>query len=122
MIELDLTNDELAAVSRQGFVASELRGNGMVVYKLRFRLAGRQCVRYLGTDPTRAAEVRAALALWQARRRLERRLASRMAQMRAILKSIKPRLTPFLEEAGLQFHGRVLRRPRPSARSPTCRT
>jgi 7-keto-8-aminopelargonate synthetase-like enzyme len=112
LIDLHLAASELEALSRQGFVAPEQRRSGAIVFKLRFRVAGRQMVRYVGTDPARAAAVRAALEVLQQRRRLMRRLAARTAALRALLRSIKSRLAGELAATGLQFHGRRLRRRR----------
>jgi hypothetical protein len=112
IMKLNLTPDELTALSRQGVITSQLRGRGNRVYKLRFRHLGRQQVRYLGSDVSWVAEVRAALLHWQTPRQLKRRLASRVKQTRDLLRSIRPRLGPLVAQAGLQFHGRTLRRVR----------
>jgi hypothetical protein len=112
LIALRLSASELQALSYQGFVACERRGRTASVYKLRFRINGRQCVRYVGTDPQRAAVIRAALDRLQAPLQLKRQLASHLKAAQACLRNVKPRLTPHAEEAGLRFHGHYLRRPR----------
>ena len=114
MLRLQLTAAELDALSRQGFVSSELRGNSAVIYKLRFRLAGRQRVYYLGTDLEYVAEVRDFLCALQGRRRLARRLEARNKAVRQLLRNIKPRLAQHLAESGYRLHGRALRRRRPT--------
>jgi len=116
LLGLNLTLEELQALRKEGFVAAERRGRAAVIFKLRFRLAGRQQARYLGADPQRAAAIRAALVVQQQPRRLEqnlkRRLASHIATAQAVLQSIKPRLAEHVLEAGFRFHGRRLRRSR----------
>jgi len=71
LTEVELSPEAMAAMARQGFVRAEQRGRRSVVYKLRFRLGGRQVVRYLGTDRVRAQAVQAALDTWQVKRRME---------------------------------------------------
>lgn len=110
-----LTAEQLCALRRQGFVSRECRGAGRKeIYKLRFRWQGRQQVRYLGTDPGAAAQVRAALEQWQsaARRRREAQRAARQA--RRTLRAAKRQLAPRLAEAGFAFHGLAIRRTRPT--------
>jgi hypothetical protein len=109
--ELGIPPIEVDAIQRQGFVASEQRGNKTLVYKLRFRIDGRQRVCYLGTDAGYAARVSAALRALQQQRTFEWRMGARAAELRSILRTIKPRLAPHAAASGLQFHGRRLRRP-----------
>ena len=61
MAKLGLAPGEIKALATQGFVARERRG-GRIYWKLRFRVGGRQRVRYLGSDATKAAAIRAELA------------------------------------------------------------
>jgi len=116
--QLQLSDDERQSLRRQGFVAAERRGPACVVFKLRFRIRGRQTVRYLGTDPERADEVRRALSAWQSRSRASRLLKRAERKSRQLLRSVKPRLIPAVEAAGLRFHGRQIRRPRKSITLP----
>jgi hypothetical protein len=109
-----LTAEQLWALRRQGFVSRECRGAGRKeIYKLRFRWQRRQQVRYLGSDPAVAAQVRAVLIQWQAsaRRRREAQRAARQA--RRALRDAKRRLEPRLAETGFAFHGLAIRRTRP---------
>ena len=76
---LKLGARELRALRRQGFVARERRGGGWV-YRLRFRVGGRQTTRYVGTDAAKAAEVQQSLAAWQAGRCLELELGRLVSQ------------------------------------------
>lgn len=99
-----------AALARQGFVATEHRGQG-TYYKLRFRCGGRQIVRYLhGADE--AAAVRAALQTLQQGRRRERTLRQIASAGRQLLRDAKRQLEPLVAARGWKFHGRCVRRPR----------
>ncbi len=48
LADLGLDASDLSHLSSQGFVSPEQRGN-QTYYKLRFRRAGKQVVRYIGT-------------------------------------------------------------------------
>ncbi|HUE73795.1 MAG TPA: hypothetical protein VMP01_23145 [Pirellulaceae bacterium] len=113
---LDLSADEIQSLVRQGFVSREAR-NGTNVYKLRFRHQGRQRVRSLGSNPQRAADVRAALAELQNGRKWELRSRRRIRQARQLQREIKQRLLACVTAAGFRFHGRTIRRPRSAANS-----
>lgn len=112
---LGLKTEEIAALRQQGFVACEARA-GRVIYKLRFRLRGRQRVRYLGTDPARADGVERLIQAIQSGRRFKKQLRELDHEVTEKLKNLKQRLSPFLDRAGLKFHGLAIRLPR--ARSP----
>jgi hypothetical protein len=112
LLALDLSPDAMAAIARQGFISAERRGRRSRVYKLRFRLSGRQVVRYLGTDAGHAQAIQAALDAWQAKRRMELYLRSRLIQSRAITRSCKLRLEKYVAQGGLRFHGFAIRKPR----------
>ena len=53
LADLGLTEQDYGALAQQGFVSHEYRGIAGPYYKLRFRLAGQQCTRYLGSDQPR---------------------------------------------------------------------
>jgi hypothetical protein len=109
---LDLTTEEMAALRRQGFVSQEHR-RGRVFFKLRFRLSpGRQCVRYLGSDPAVAEEVRKELLEMQMARSMNRELSKLAKEAGQKLQSSKETLAPALAEAGYHFHGLSVRRKR----------
>lgn len=112
--QLRLTLEERNSLRGQGFVTAERRGPACVIFKLRFRMQGRQRVRYLGTDPEWAAAVRRALFAWQSLQNVKRQLQRAERDSRQLLRSIKPRLIQAVEAAGLRFHGRQIRRPRKS--------
>ena len=59
---LAMSDEELRAVSRQGFLRSETRGK-KTIFRLRYRLHGRQHVRYV--SPGDAAALEAELGLLQ---------------------------------------------------------
>ena len=80
LADLGFTDAGLAALRRQGFVACECCPKGRVIYKLRFRCEGRQCVGSLGSSPQTAETVRAQLQHW---RRFARLLASALASRSA---------------------------------------
>jgi hypothetical protein len=93
-------------------VSEERRGNGTVIYKLRFRLEGLQRVRYLGTDRARAENVLQALAALQRVRDLSQRIRAACRESAKALRRGKRRLSPILEQAGYKFHGLAIRRTR----------
>lgn len=109
---LGLSRAELAALTDQGCVIAERRGASTSVFKLRFRLGGRQKTKYLGSDAAAAARIGQALAAWQAPRQRDRRLRCCAAKGRALLRDVKRRLEGSLQAAGFKFHGRAIRRPR----------
>jgi hypothetical protein len=111
-----LTPQHWDALRRQGHVAAERRARGRPVYKLRFRIPGRQIVRYLGTDPALAEEVRQELAQLQRPRRVERQLRRLRQEAATALREAKAASEPLLNARGLRYHGYALRRPRGGAR------
>jgi hypothetical protein len=109
---LDLTAEEMTALRRQGFVSQERR-HGRMFFKLRFRMpTGKQCVRYLGTDPAVAEEVQQELFEMQMVRRMNRELAKLVRKAGQKLQSSKETLGPALAKAGYHFHGLSVRRKR----------
>jgi hypothetical protein len=112
LAKLGLTLDELAALRRQGAVSREPRGRNCVVFKFRFRLAGRQRVMYLGTDAEQAEAVERELAEWQHSRHQSLEFARAHRTVARALRASKSRLEPLLEQAGYHFHGRAVRRRR----------
>src|SRR5256885_3352521 len=98
LADLGLSTAEYQALTEQGFVAAERRQhNGRVCgpyYKLRWRLNGRQKVRYLGRDHGHAERVRAALADLQRPAHLLRQVVRWLHQAREQLREIKAILQP----------------------------
>jgi hypothetical protein len=111
LAKLNLTDAQLAALRRQGFVNPERR-NGRTVYKLRLRVEGVQIVRFLGTNRQRAESLAAELRHWQSGRRRQLEAGQLRKTLRALLRRQKRQLTPLVEQAGFRFHGRHVRRPR----------
>jgi hypothetical protein len=111
--ELGLSAEEIAALRRQGFVSREQR-RGRTLFKLRYRMPpdGKQCVRYLGSDPSVAQAVRLELAQMQRVRKLDLELGKLRRRIPAGLrrrwKSAAPRLKPL----GYHFHGFMIRQVR----------
>ena len=64
--DLRLTEEERHALTQQGFVSVDKRGEARY-FKLRFRLRGTQRVCYLGNDPDVAERVCGELQLLQRR-------------------------------------------------------
>ena len=98
------------ALAQQGFVNQERRGK-RTYFKLRFRRAGRQIVRYLG-DEMRAAAVATELAAHQSDTRILQQLRLLTKAANRLLRDGKKRLQPILAANGLAFHGLAIRHPR----------
>jgi hypothetical protein len=114
---LRLPDDALNALTIQGFVSAERRGES-VYYKLRYRLYGKQRVRYLG-DVESARAVADELAVLQHDVRLRRELAALSRAGMQRLRAAKRTLQPFLEARGFHFHGQAIRQRRAARKSPT---
>jgi len=108
---LRLSPGDLQALARQGFVATEARQGRGPSYKLRWRRGGRQRVRYLGPDPGRAEQVRAALEALQRPHRIARRVAQLLGEARKRLLNVKRLLEPHADACGFRYHGYTTRRP-----------
>jgi hypothetical protein len=113
--QLNLSADKLTSLRRGGIIASELRGRTTLVYKLRFRVKGKQRVVYLGSDPGFVAEIRTALAALQTPRRTQRRLISMSQAAGRLLQRAKHQLKPHIASSGRSFHGQAIRRRRRAA-------
>ena len=111
LVRLGLTAAELETLRRQGSVSRERRGRRRL-YKLRFRVDGRQVTRYVGTDEGKAAEVRQGLHEWQGERHLDLELGRLARQAGRELRRAKRKLEEQMVERGLGFHGLAVRRPR----------
>ena len=105
---------EVVALQRQGFVSAESRGKKLRIYKLRFRLQGRQRVHYLGTDPCAAERIKRALSELQEGQRRQRQLRLVCTVAAKALRETKRQLEPLVETYGFKFHGRAIRRSRPA--------
>ena len=112
LARIGLTAAEITAIKRQGFVSAESRGPKCTVYKLRFRVAGRQRVKYVGTDPLVADAVREELQRLQKSKHTQRNLQALIGQANRLLRESKSELLTDAKQAGYHFHGQSLRRPR----------
>jgi hypothetical protein len=112
----NLAAEDWEALKRQGSIHRERRGNTWI-YKLRFRRAGKQTVRYLG-GAAAARKFAEVLAAWQAPRRTARRLKQLTQLARRRLRESKKTLTPQLERCGYHYHGLLIRRRRSSRGVP----
>jgi hypothetical protein len=113
LARLGLSDGDLDELSRQGFLAPERR-NDRTYYKLRFRRACRQVVRYVGSIEE-AALVAGELKELQRARRLARELNRCDRIVRQRLRKAKAVVEPQLLAHGIKFHGRAIRRSRRAA-------
>ena len=110
---LGLGDEELAALSRKGYLAQDDRGHGHAGYwRLRFRFHGRTRTLYLGRDAQLVEQARGELAALQRDRRRTRRIAQVTKETKKILRAAKQRLEPVLKELGFRYHGDVIRKTR----------
>lgn len=105
-----MTAADFEELANQGFVSKERRGS-RTYFKLRFRCAGRQAVRYIG-NADRAETVKAELELLQAESKLNRELKAKVKIANEMLREAKRLMEPVLTENGFVFHGLAIRRPR----------
>jgi hypothetical protein len=108
ILDLGLAQSELQALSRQGFVAAETRG-ARLIYKLRFRVGGRQRVRSLGNDALQAQSIANELSQLQAARQQQLTTKRIVTLAHRALRDAKRRLATVAREEGLLFHGYVVR-------------
>ncbi len=110
LADLSLTVQEYRALRCQGTVCSEHR-RGNVYFRLRFRRAdGRQCVRYLGSDPAVAETIRREVHDLQRHRRHMANLQRRDKEVRKLLRQVKQNLANAIEVFGFHWHGFEIRR------------
>ena len=109
LTSMRLNDDEFLALQRQGFVSREQR-HSRTIFKLRFRIQGRQRVKYLRAD--RVAEVLDELHRLQANVRREIQSEAQIREARRLLRSTKQDLIEPAAELGFFFHGLALRRRR----------
>ncbi len=109
---LRLDMDDLTFLRSQGFVSQEPRRN-RTFFKLRFRRNGRQITRYIASAAV-AAEVRRELDRLQSDARTRRRLRAFRKEASVTLRNSKRRLELLLNARGFRFHGRAIRKSRPT--------
>ena len=117
LLALGLSSEHVRALAQQGFVCSEYRGKRGPFFKLRFRLQGRQVVKYLGMDVEEAERVRRELAELQRARRGGVELRRATLEARKILRSSKRMVWADAKRAGFEFHGRSLRQRKTNVRA-----
>src|SRR5687767_5045997 len=86
LASLRLDCEDIAAITDQGFVSKERRGE-RTYYRLRFRRCGRQQVRYIG-GAARAQTVQTELDTLQRDLKLRRRVAMLPAAVTSALRSV----------------------------------
>lgn len=91
-------------------MGEERRGT-QTYYKLRFRRAGTQVVRYVG-DADQAAIVRKELAILQAETKVMKQLKAKVKIANKMIREAKRTMEPVLQANGFVFHGLAIRRPR----------
>jgi hypothetical protein len=106
--QLRLTDEDLAALKRQGTVQIEHRDNRSIA-KVRFRRGGKQMVRYIGGAEA-GRQVEEELRRWQAVHRKCRAMLGLAKITRAALRGSKKVLAPYLEQIGYRYHGWAIRR------------
>jgi hypothetical protein len=104
---LRLSDEELTTLRQRGSVRSQTRGKRKV-FRLRFRVLGRQHVRYVSRQD--AAALEAELKTLQKKVRVRRSLNRVASVAREMLRQRKRALTPLLEERSYHFHGHQVRR------------
>ena len=109
---LGMTLEDLALLAQQGFVNGQ-RQRGKTYFKLHWRRAGQQKVRYIGSAE-RAAAIRMELESLQRDVQAKRTLGARMRAAKRAIREAKRRLEPVLAGHGYAFHGLAIRRPRPA--------
>jgi hypothetical protein len=107
---LGLGETDFEQLRMQGFVARERRKNH-TYFKLRYRVAGRQHVRYIASGHT-AALVRAELQRLQADTVAGRQRRALEREARRLLRDAKQMLQPLLTTYGFHFHGQAIRQSR----------
>jgi hypothetical protein len=106
---LGLDDAVLDALRQQGFVGTERRGK-REIHKLRYRIRGRQCVRYIRAS--QVAAVTDELNRLQAPVRLRNRLRTTIREARVLVRTTKQDVISRLNELELVFHGTKIRQPR----------
>ena len=109
----NLSDEELGALARQGFVSWERRGRCMYA-KLRYRVDGKQRVKYLGKEEGFVRRVEEELAVLQSTSQLDRALGRLTRDANQVLRSVRGRVESVLSDRGYVLHGRSVRKPRPT--------
>lgn len=111
LASLGLTPEAWETLVHRGNLCAESGRTG-TVYKLRYRIEGKQRSRYVGKVPEFVAQIRRELTELQADTRSRTRLRQLEEEALQCLRTTKQLLTPLLPAAGRVFHGRAIRRQR----------
>lgn len=115
---LGLSDGEIEALRRQGFVRADTRRSGARYWKLRFRFHDRVVVRYIGKDDATANRIKEDLAELQRQHVTERKMCRLIRQARAVLREGRQVVAPIVARYGFHFHGSLVRKSRlPSERT-----
>lgn len=112
LASLGLGDEEWVALAGQGAVIADRSGPGKGRHKLRFRLEGRQRVRYLGGAGEFVEQVRQELAVLQQPTQARRHRCRLLRGARACLRETKQQAEPVFAQYGYRFRGREIRRVR----------
>jgi hypothetical protein len=115
LASLGLCPEAWNTLAVQGSLCAE-SGKAGAVYKLRFRMGGRQQSRYVGKSSGFVEQIRHELTQLQAARRSQGRRRRLIGDAKQCLRRTKRELEPLLPMAGCAFHGRMIRRRRPTKR------
>jgi hypothetical protein len=109
LAQLGLSDYELCALRRQGFVYCKRRGR-TTIFELRFRAGGRLNNVYAGSDRAEAEQLSAELRDWQRCRRHELAGKQLRRQVNRVRRDSNRRLAPVVETKGCRMHGSALRK------------
>jgi hypothetical protein len=110
LAKLDLNEVKLAALRRQGRVYGERRKKTTKVFRLRFRVDGRLCTIYIGTNEKEARQLAAELREWQRCRRHELAGNHLRRQVNQVRRDCNRRLAQVVGTEGYRMHGSAIRK------------
>jgi hypothetical protein len=121
--QLPLSNDDVEALTMQGYVQVDKRGNEQPGYaRLRFRAGGKTRTVYLGGDHVFVQQVKAELEVLRRPARARREALQFAKEGRRTLRRIKQQLTNLLPQVGMHLHGDRIRKDRYSRLDDTTRS
>ena len=101
------------ALAKQGSLCAESSANEHV-FKLRFRMDGRQHSRCVGKEEGFIQQIRRELTQLQADARRQKQLRRLVREAKQCIRKTKHQLAPLLSATGHAFHGMAIRRQRRS--------
>jgi hypothetical protein len=111
LASLGLSPEAWNALAEKGNLCAET-GKCGTVYKIRFRMSGRQQSRYVGKRPGFVEQIRHELAQLQGAARSQERLQRLERQAKRCIRKTIRQIETLLPGAGRAFHGRSIRRQR----------